>query len=129
MTPQVGFSPYTPQQCDGMRTDPPMSVPTSKLVSPAATAAAEPPDEPPVMRSSAHGLFVVPNNSLCAWMSADHSGKFVLPNTIAPELLSRATAGASSVGTWSASAFDPPVERMPSVAIASLIVHGSPWSG
>jgi hypothetical protein len=28
-----------------MRTDPPMS-PTSKLVSPAATAAAEPPDEP-----------------------------------------------------------------------------------
>ena len=48
-TPKLGFSPNTPQQCDGMRTDPPMSVPSSKLVKPAATAAAEPPDEPPVV--------------------------------------------------------------------------------
>ena len=35
-----------------MRTEPPMSVPSSKLVNPAATAAAAPPDDPPVMRSS-----------------------------------------------------------------------------
>ena len=41
-----------------------MSVPTSKLVNPAATAAADPPDDPPVMRSNAHGLFVTPNSSL-----------------------------------------------------------------
>ena len=39
-----------PQQCDGIRTDPPMSVPSSNDVNPAATAAAGPPDEPPGMR-------------------------------------------------------------------------------
>ena len=47
-----------------MRTDPPMSVPSSKLVNPAATAAAAPPDEPPVMWSTSHGLLLPPKMSL-----------------------------------------------------------------
>ena len=82
-----------------MRTDPPMSVPTSKLVSPAATAAAEPPDEPPVMWSTFQGLLLPPKMSLNVSMSPDQRGAFVLPKTIAPASLRRATAGASCVGT------------------------------
>ena len=64
MTPKLGFSPNTPHKCAGMRTEPAMSVPSSKLVSPAATAAAAPPDDPTGVRAGTHGLFVVPKSSL-----------------------------------------------------------------
>jgi len=47
-----------------MRTDPPMSVPSSKLVNPHATAAAAPPDDPPGVQSTHQGLLVVPKISL-----------------------------------------------------------------
>ena len=40
--------------------DAPMSLPTSSGVRPAASAAAEPPDEPPGTRSKSYGLLVVP---------------------------------------------------------------------
>jgi hypothetical protein len=56
--------PKTPQQWDGIRIDPPMSVPSSKLVSPLATAVAGPPEDPPGTRDVSHGLFVVPKISL-----------------------------------------------------------------
>src|ERR1700730_8754767 len=54
--PYEVFSPYTPQQAAGMRIEPPVSVPMVKSTGgapcgPAATAAAEPLDEPPGMRS------------------------------------------------------------------------------
>ncbi len=106
-----------------------MSVPISKLVMPVATAAAAPPDEPPGMRVVSHGLPVVPNSSLNACQSADHSGRLVLPNTTAPAVRSAATTGASVAGTWARSAVEPPVERMPAVSMASLIVTGRPCSG
>src|SRR6185295_14124383 len=106
-----------------------MSVPSSAPVNPAASAAADPPDEPPGTCANDHGLVVVPNNSLNAWLSPHQRGRFVLPKTMAPADFKRATAGASAVGTWSASSMAPPVERMPSVSIASLIVIGSPCSG
>ncbi len=64
MIPKLGLWPYTPQNDDGTRIDPPMSVPISKPVKPMATAAAGPPDEPPGVRSRSHGLLVVPNRSL-----------------------------------------------------------------
>jgi hypothetical protein len=64
MTPKLGFSPNTSQKCDGMRTEPAMSVPSSKLVRPVATAVAAPPDDPPGVRAGSHGLLVVPNSSL-----------------------------------------------------------------
>ena len=80
-----------------MRTDPPMSVPRSQLLKPAATAAAEPPDEPPTLRLRSHGLFVVPNSSLWVSVSALHQrGTLVLPTMTAPAARSAATAGASS---------------------------------
>jgi hypothetical protein len=49
-----------PHHADGMRIDPPVSVPSAPKHSSAATAAADPPDEPPVTRSARHGLCAGP---------------------------------------------------------------------
>src|ERR1700693_4599470 len=45
--PYVGFSPTMPQNAAGWRIEPPVSVPVAPTQSFAATAAADPPDEPP----------------------------------------------------------------------------------
>jgi hypothetical protein len=58
--PGVGRSPYTPQKLAGMRIEPARSVPKSRQDSPAATAAAAPPDEPPGVWLVSHGLLVAP---------------------------------------------------------------------
>ena len=50
--------PTTPHSAAGWRMEPPVSEPSASVTSPAATAAAEPPDEPPGTRSVSHGLFV-----------------------------------------------------------------------
>jgi hypothetical protein len=44
-----------------MRAEPPPSVASAIVSIPLATAAAEPPDEPPELRSRSHGLRVGPN--------------------------------------------------------------------
>src|SRR5207302_6389854 len=54
--PQVGLRPATPQRDAGMRMEPPVSVPMLPKQSPAATAAAEPPLEPPGMRARSQGF-------------------------------------------------------------------------
>ena len=48
--PRVAFSPTSPQNDAGMRVEPPPSDDMLMGVIPAATAAAEPPDEPPGVR-------------------------------------------------------------------------------
>ena len=59
--PRVGFMPNTPQHEAGTRIEPPPSVACAAGTMPAATAAAEPPDEPPAPRSGCHGFRVWPN--------------------------------------------------------------------
>src|ERR687898_830306 len=59
-SPQVGFSPYTPHQQDGVRIEPPWSPPSAMSTSPAATRVALPPDEPPVLCSGLCGLRMGP---------------------------------------------------------------------
>ena len=54
--PRLGFSPTSPQQLAGIRIDPPPSEPCATGTSPAATAAAAPPLEPPAIRSRSHGV-------------------------------------------------------------------------
>src|SRR5580704_1137955 len=56
--PRVAFSPTRPQNEAGMRVDPPPSEDMLTGVMPAATAAADPPDDPPAVRSRFHGLRV-----------------------------------------------------------------------
>ena len=49
-----------PQQADGIRIEPPESVPSAASASPAASAAALPPLEPPAIRPGAAGFGTVP---------------------------------------------------------------------
>ena len=58
--PYVGFTPTVPVTAPGCRMEPPVSVPMASGASYAATAAAEPPPEPPGMRPRSHGLRVGP---------------------------------------------------------------------
>src|SRR5438105_2659443 len=58
--PRDGFSPTSPQALAGMRIEPPPSLACATGVRPAATAAADPPLEPPGVRVRSHGLQVGP---------------------------------------------------------------------
>src|SRR5437762_6247359 len=60
--PYVGINPTTPQSELGIRIDPPVSVPSVPKQRSDAMAAAEPPDDPPEIRSSAQGLCTGPKN-------------------------------------------------------------------
>ena len=57
---RLGLSPTSPHIDDGMRIEPPMSLPCATATMPAATAAADPPLEPPGERLRSHGLYVGP---------------------------------------------------------------------
>ena len=54
--PRVGLSPNSPQHEAGIRIEPPPSEPWATGTSPAATAAAAPPEEPPAIRVRSHGV-------------------------------------------------------------------------
>ena len=54
--PRAGFRPTTPHSAAGVRTLAPVSVPSASGRCPAATAAAQPEDEPPVIRVGSCGL-------------------------------------------------------------------------
>ena len=54
--PRVGLSPTSPHSLAGMRMEPPPSLACATATMPAATAAADPPDEPPVEWPGSHGL-------------------------------------------------------------------------
>ena len=56
--PKVGLKPNTPQSAAGTRIEPLVSEPSVSGTSPAATAAAEPPDDPPAIRVESWGLRV-----------------------------------------------------------------------
>src|SRR5579859_3940586 len=96
MRPKDGLNPTTPQNAAGMRTDPAPSVPIDAVHSPADTAAAEPPLEPPADLSRAQGFRVGPATRLTVLALHPCSDVAVLPTTIAPAARRRATAGASS---------------------------------
>src|SRR5260370_804962 len=53
---RVGLSPTRPHALDGMRMDPPPSLPCATATMPLATAAADPPEEPPAERPGSQGL-------------------------------------------------------------------------
>ncbi len=58
--PRDGLRPTSPQQLAGIRMEPPPSFACPTATIPLATAAAEPPLEPPVVRLVSHGLRVGP---------------------------------------------------------------------
>ena len=113
-----------------MRTDPAPSVPTLSGPSPAATAAAVPPDEPPGVRLGSHGLRVMPVSSELVSPLHPNSGVVVLPMSTAPASRRRAVAGASTSHGWSGSTVRLPRRvGQPRVRMRSLIDVGTPSSG
>ena len=58
--PHVGLNPTTPQYAAGRTIEPLVCVPSAAHTWPAATAAAEPDDEPPGVCAPFHGLRVLP---------------------------------------------------------------------
>ena len=61
--PRVGFSPNRPQHEAGILIEPPPSLPCAIGTTRLATRAADPPEDPPLVRSRFHGLRVLPNST------------------------------------------------------------------
>ena len=86
INPGVGFTPTIALHIAGTRPDPAVSVASAKLHSPAATATAEPEDDPPAMKRGLRGFIGggedghrVPTRPQANWSMT------VLPMQIAPE--------------------------------------------
>ena len=60
MAPKLGLRPTTPLNAAGRMTEPSVCVPSASGTMPAATAAAEPDDEPPGVCFEFQGLVVAP---------------------------------------------------------------------
>src|SRR6187455_1326360 len=102
-----------PQNDAGWRIDPPVSEPRARGTQPAATAAADPPLDPPGVRSVDHGLRTAPNAEFSLDDPMANSSQFVLPTMIAPACSSRSTTVAS-YGGWNCSRIlDDAVVRTP----------------
>src|SRR5690606_41818852 len=78
-----------------MRTEPPPSVEVASGARPAASAAAEPPLDPPGEHRGFHGLRVAPNTRLSVTAVCPEDGVLVLPTTMAPAARRRAATGSS----------------------------------
>ncbi len=87
----MGFSPTIPQSAAGWRIEPPVSVPIAQGALPAATEAAEPPDEPPGTRVRSHGLLTGPKPEFSFDEPIANSSMLVLPSTGAPAAMRRRT--------------------------------------
>src|SRR5919107_2555858 len=77
--PYVGLSPTMPQNAAGWRTEPPVSVPSAHQLSPAATAAADPPEEPPGTRPRSQGLRLGPQAEFSVDEPIANSSQLALP--------------------------------------------------
>src|SRR5436853_3687882 len=121
--------PTIPQSAAGCRIDPPVSEPSASGVSAAATATAEPPLDPPGIRSRSQGLRLGPYAEFSVDDPIANSSQVVLPITTAPAASSRVTTVASKGGTYRSSTRDPAVVGTPCVEMLSLSAMGTPCSG
>src|SRR3954454_17032382 len=85
----VGFSPTRPHSLAGMRIEPPPSLAWATGTIPDATAAADPPLEPPVERVVSHGFPLGPYALGSVVGRIPSSGVFVLPIVTKPACLKR----------------------------------------
>ena len=96
--PALGRCPTIPQSAAGQRIEPAVSVPIAAMQSPAATAAAEPDEDPPVMRCKSHGFFTGPNALTMPLPPNANSCRFSLPISTAPACFNWRTSTASCGG-------------------------------
>ncbi|GBH10803.1 hypothetical protein KPSA1_04228 [Pseudomonas syringae pv. actinidiae] len=99
--PGEGRRPTMPHSAAGMRSEPPVSEPLHSGTMSTASAAAEPPEEPPAFSSGLNGLPVAPHTTLRVFAPAPSSGTLVLPTMMAPAARRRATNRLSWAGMLS----------------------------
>src|SRR5215468_3674162 len=127
---RVGLSANNPHAEAGYRSEPPRSLPWANGTIPDATAAADPPLDPLVERSTSQGLRVGPNSTGSHAGARPNSGVLVLPSITTPALRSRATSSWSNVDTWPARNREPSVNGTPCISQArSLSRYGTPANG
>src|ERR1700689_1476605 len=115
-----------PKNPAGGGTDPPVPLPTAGGHFPAATAAADPPLDPPGVRSVSHGLRVVWKAEFSVDEPIANSSMFVLPMRTASASFSRRTMAASYGGTNFSRMQLPHVVGWPRMQTTSLRATGSP---
>ncbi len=93
---------------------------------PAASAAPEPPLEPPGTRSVFQGLRHWPETGLTERIPKQSSCSVALPTITAPARRKRATTAASSFGTWFSKKVEPLVVLRPAVSMQSFTAMGMP---
>ncbi len=120
MLPCVGFSATLPQYAPGRMMEPPTCVPMAAGIMRAATAAAEPEDEPPALRAGSKGLVVAGG-----W-APPSSAVAVLPRTTAPACRNAHTAALSRLGKLPRKASQPIWVGMSLVSSRSLMPMGMP---
>ncbi len=128
MRPRWGLMPTRCVQAAGMRTEPAPSEPIAAATRPAATAAAEPPDEPPGVWSSDHGLRVWPKASPSVIGHWPNSGDVVLPTITAPAARRRRATSPSACLPGN-SPGQPNAVVSPARSMSSLIAIGTPSNG
>ena len=106
-----------------------MSVPIASGTARDATAAADPPDEPPGTREASHGFRAGPYAEFSFDEPIPNSSQFVFPTTTAPAATRRATHVASSGETKPARILEPAVDASPATLMLSLTASGTPASG
>jgi len=94
--PKVGLSPNTPHSDAGTRIEPLVSEPSVSGTCPAATAAAEPPEEPPGTRAVSQGLRTGPKAEFSLDEPIANSSQLSLPRLTQPACARRATTVASN---------------------------------
>src|SRR6266403_3499970 len=126
MRPAVTGRLTIPHQPAGRRTEPPVSVPMAIGARPAATATAEPLDDPPGVRwvPRSQGLRGVPMWVLVPQLPIANSTVWVLPSTIIPAAIARSARVAVAGETRAAHTFEPPVVTRPSRSTRSLSAMG-----
>src|SRR5216117_370470 len=120
--------PTIPQNDAGWRTEPPVSEPRPAGTAPAATSAAEPPDEPPGTRVLSKGWTARPYAECSVDEPIANSSQFVLPAISAPAALSFATAVASYGERYPSRMREPQVVVNSSVQMLSFTATGMPYS-
>src|SRR3954454_753541 len=107
--------PTTPQSAAGCRIEPPVSVPVAPAHSDAATAAAEPPEDPPGTCARDHGLRTGPRELFSFDEPMANSSMLSLPRATAPASARRCEAVDSNGGMKPRKIFDAQVVSTPRV--------------
>src|SRR5437764_11013790 len=94
-----------------------------------ATAALDPPPEPPGVLVRSHGLRLGPNAECSVDDPIANSSMLVLPRTTMPAARIRSTIVASYGGTQPSRMREPAVVGTPLVTMTSLSASGTPASG